>query len=115
MVSCDLWEEIRSADLFWNIYTRRKALRLGAIFAGKMGDTTRQNNYNAAVKRLENQLDTHYKNGYLFEDLTRLIDGSVVHAINVGFNESKDDTYLSPVDVKVASTVAAYNSAFCKE
>jgi len=90
-------------------------LRLGAVFAGKQGDTTRQNNYNAAVTRLEAMLDTHFKNGYLFEDETRLIDGAVIHSINVAFNESKDDTYLSAVDVKVAQTVAAYNTAFCKE
>lgn len=29
--TCDLWEEIRSTDLFWNKYTMRTALRMGAV------------------------------------------------------------------------------------
>jgi len=41
MQTCDLWEEIRSTSLFWNIWTRRKALVLGAEFAQAQGDSTR--------------------------------------------------------------------------
>jgi len=63
MVSCDLWEEIQSKDLFWNIFTRRKALYLGAEFASKMGDSSRATAYANKVKALENMLDRHYSNG----------------------------------------------------
>ena len=35
--TCDLWEEIRDADLFWNRATMKKAMILGASFASKMG------------------------------------------------------------------------------
>lgn len=31
--TCDLWEEIRVNDLFWNRITTRKALLAGAAFA----------------------------------------------------------------------------------
>lgn len=33
--TCDLWEEIRVTDLFWNRLTTRHALLLGAEFALK--------------------------------------------------------------------------------
>lgn len=36
--TCDLWEEVRSNDFFWNKFTMRKALTLGAAFATKMSD-----------------------------------------------------------------------------
>ena len=35
--TCDLWEEIRDSDLFWNRATMKKAMILGASFASKMG------------------------------------------------------------------------------
>lgn len=38
--TCDLWEEIRDADLFWNRATMKKAMILGAAFASKMGSAT---------------------------------------------------------------------------
>lgn len=39
--TCDLWEEIRSDDMFWNKFTMRRALLVGARFARLMGDETR--------------------------------------------------------------------------
>ena len=35
--TCDLWEEIRDSDLFWNRATMKKAMIVGASFASKMG------------------------------------------------------------------------------
>jgi len=61
-VTCDLWEEIQSTDLFWNKYTTRKALLLGAQFATHMGDTNRSTTYTNAVKDLENILNAHWNN-----------------------------------------------------
>lgn len=37
--SCDLWEEIRVDDLFWNRLSSRHALKLGAALAESLGDT----------------------------------------------------------------------------
>lgn len=58
--SCDLWEEIRSDDMFWNKYTMRRALRLGAKFATQMQDSQRANTYTSAVAELETQLNAHW-------------------------------------------------------
>lgn len=38
--TCDLWEEIRVNDLFWNRLTSRHALKLGAALAASYGDST---------------------------------------------------------------------------
>ena len=50
---CDLWEEIRSDDFFWNRFTARKALTDGAAFATKQGDSDRASKYGAAAKAVE--------------------------------------------------------------
>jgi len=42
--TCDLWEEIRSDDIFWNKFTTRRALLIGADFANAQGDNTRATN-----------------------------------------------------------------------
>ena len=39
--TCDLWEEVRNKEFFWNYYNTRKALVIGAKFASKMGDSSR--------------------------------------------------------------------------
>lgn len=43
--TCDLWEEIRATDLFWNKFTMRRALIKGAAFATLMGDSDRATAY----------------------------------------------------------------------
>jgi glucoamylase len=40
------------------------------------------------------------------------MDGASIIALNVGY---ADDEYFSPVDKKVAATVATYNNMFCNE
>lgn len=113
--TCDLWEEIRSKDMFWNKFTMRRALILGAEFAASMNDSVRSKKYQDKAKSLEDELSSHWNGSYLWEAQQRPIDGSVIHAINVAFNEVIDDEFLNVLDVKVANTVAVYNSAFCKE
>lgn len=34
--TCDLWEEIRDPDFFWNRITMKKAMLVGAAFAKKV-------------------------------------------------------------------------------
>lgn len=113
--TCDLWEEIRSDDMFWNKYTMRRALVLGSVFAIVVGDLDRAQTYKDAAKAMEADLDTHWNGTYLWEASQRPIDGSVVHAINVAASELLEDEFLNVLDPKVAKTVSAYNAAFCKE
>lgn len=39
--TCDLWEEVRSTEFFWNYFNARKAMLMGASLASKMGDSKR--------------------------------------------------------------------------
>lgn len=47
--TCDLWEEIRATDLFWNRITARHALKLGAAFAKSQGDNDAAERYTEAA------------------------------------------------------------------
>jgi glucoamylase len=58
--TCDLWEEIRSDDIFWNNFTRHRALELGSKFAEKMGDDARKQKYADAANSLKSNLNAHW-------------------------------------------------------
>jgi len=62
-------------------------------------------------------MQTHWDNvlNALVEDQNRKIDSSVINALIVGFNDYNSNTFLTTNDYKVAETVNAYNSMFCKE
>mmetsp|Transcript_28368 Transcript_28368/g.23805 ORF Transcript_28368/g.23805 Transcript_28368/m.23805 type:complete len:94 (+) Transcript_28368:816-1097(+) len=92
----------------------RRALKVGSSFATLMGDSDRAKKYEDAAKNMEGEITAHWNGSYLWEATQRPIDGSVIHAINVASNEYDDD-FINVLDPKVAMTVSAYNSAFCKE
>lgn len=58
--TCDLWEEIRSKDMFWNKFTMRRALKLGSEFANLMGDQTRAVKQQKKATDLEAELEKHW-------------------------------------------------------
>ena len=62
---CDLWEEIRSNDFFWNRYTMRAALTDGAKFATAKGDATRSTTYTNAANEVEADLASHFQSGFV--------------------------------------------------
>jgi glucoamylase len=114
--TCDLWEEIRDANFFWNKITMKKALSLGASFAAKMGDSDSSNAYSKVMKDIDSSLISEHwddNNKYMFESQSRPQDGAVI----VGFNSgvTKDDTDLAPNSYKIAATVLSYNNLFCSE
>jgi len=116
--TCDLWEEIQSSDLFWNRYTMRIALRMGAIFAANQNDSDRAFKYNNVASILESDLiQSHWDTNLnsLIEDQNRKLDSSVINALIVGYNDYSMNTFLTTNDSKVAQTVSAYNTMFCKE
>ena len=86
---CDLWEEIRSTDFFWNRYTTRASLLKGSAFAKKQGDDTRSNTYRIAAQEIENELKSHIETDsdgmtYLFEADNRKKDSAVICGLNNG-------------------------------
>jgi glucoamylase len=79
---CDLWEEIRSDDFFWNRFTIRAALTKGAAFATKQGDSTRASTYSNAASKVAATLEAHYQDGYVQEATARPKDAATICAFN---------------------------------
>jgi glucoamylase len=110
--TCDLWEEVRSNDFFWNKFTMRKALTLGAAFATKMNDPASASRYTNIANQLEPQIKNHYQNGFIYEDTNRQKDGAVICALNDGYN---GDDVFSASSSEVANTINVFNQAFHAE
>ena len=107
---CDLWEEIRSDDLFWDRFTMRASLTHGAAFAKSQGDASRASSYAAAAKSIEATLQSHYASGFIMESTNRQKDSATICAINNGY---LGDGLFKPSGAEVAGTIAALNSLFC--
>jgi len=107
---CDLWEEIRSDDFFWNRFTMRAALTKGASFAKFKGDDTRSSIYAGAAKAVEATLGEHFSNGFVFEAQSRQQDAAVICAFNDGY---LGDGVFAPTSEEVAGTVDTLNKLFC--
>jgi len=110
---CDLWEEIRSEDFFWNRYNFRASLLLGAKFATAQGDSGRASAYASAASDVEKTLMNHYQDGYVYEtqDSGRKKDAAVMCAFNDGF--LKDHPMFLPTGPEVAGTIKELNGVFC--
>jgi len=112
--TCDLWEEIRDADLFWNRVTMKKAMLVGAAFALQMGDTASANSWTNTMKTINSTLySSHFNGAFVQECGSRTRDSAVI----VGFNDGYDsaDQMFAPTSREVAMTVASYNVMFCNE
>jgi glucoamylase len=112
--TCDLWEEIRDTDFFWNRITMKKAMILGAQFAAQMGDSASSQTYSNMVKTLDSTLYKNHFNGYYVQESgPRPQDSAVIVGFNDGYDESDD--LFAPTSLEVAKTVASYNTMFCNE
>jgi glucoamylase len=112
--TCDLWEEIRDPDLFWNRATMKKAMIVGSEFAQSMGDSSSASAYTSAMQQINSTLySAHYNGAFWQECASRTRDSAVI----VGFNDAYDqaDDMLSPTSIEVANTVSSYTSMFCSE
>ena len=107
---CDLWEEIRSDDFFWNRYTMRAALTVGAKFATAKGDATRSAAYTDAANSVVTSLAPHFSGGFVNECASRKKDAAVICAFNDGY---LNDGVFGPTSSQVAGTVKVLNELFC--
>lgn len=112
---CDLWEEVRSSDFFWDRYVTRAALSKGADFAAKQGDSIRSDTYRIAAKEIEDALSAHVDTTsaslpWIFESDSRKKDTAVIAALNNGY---LDDGVYSPSSKEAAGSVQVLNELFC--
>ena len=105
---CDLWEEVRSDDFYWNRMAYVYSLNIAADFADKIGESGDQ--YRALADEIKPTAESHFNGDYIYESTNREQDGSVIHAIAT-FGE-----YLFPPESpETASTIARYANTFCEE
>eukprot|EP00054_Salpingoeca_dolichothecata_P003368 m.26619 g.26619 ORF g.26619 m.26619 type:complete len:532 (+) comp13794_c0_seq1:72-1667(+) len=107
--SCDLWEEVRSTDFFWNRFTMRRGLYLGATLATKLGDSATAATYNKTANAIGATLEAHYNGQFVEEETNRQKDGATICAFNDGY---MGDGVFSPTTKEVAGTIAALNDLF---
>jgi len=109
--SCDLWEEIRSNDHFWNSFNFQNALLEGSIFAAKMGDSNSSQKYKEAANNVGKTLSAHYNQQFVYESTNRQKDAAVI----IAFNEGYSGGLFGPTSVEVAATIKSYNTLFCTQ
>ena len=110
--TCDLWEEVRSNDFFWNAMVHSRALFEGSVFANLMGDTDSSQRYLKAHQAVNATLMGHWNGQYLFESTNRPLDGAVLAALNDGVADDMPNIF-PPTSQYVAATVKAEINAFC--
>jgi glucoamylase len=109
---CDLWEEVRSDNFFWNRFTMRKALLQGSDFAKSL-DASRSSKYAAVAKELEGTLQGHLNTeGFVCEATNRCKDTAVVEAFNVGY---MNDGVFAPLNKEVIATLSGLGKLFCSD
>jgi len=107
--SCDLWEEIRSNDIFWNVMSFRFTLFHAADFARRMGDSSSASRFDQERQGVEQKINNHWNGKFLWQAGNRPTDSAVIHALISfpGFFSFNDD--------KVAKTIQHNNGVFCRE
>lgn len=106
---CDLWEELRSSDLFWNRYVTRKAFSMATAFSTSQGDSESAQMYETLFNLVTQELSNHWNGQFVFEDVNRQKDAAVICAFNTG---DLNDGLFSPTSEQVAGTVQTYISLF---
>lgn len=105
---CDLWEEVRSNDFFWNRAGYVYTLDICNKLATKVGDSALASKCSAVKSAIQATLDGHWTGTFMKESANREQDSSVIHAF------SSFETH-SLTDEKVAKTISTYSMTFCGE
>eukprot|EP00088_Acartia_fossae_P002771 TRINITY_DN11149_c0_g1_i1.p1 TRINITY_DN11149_c0_g1~~TRINITY_DN11149_c0_g1_i1.p1 ORF type:complete len:502 (+),score=142.13 TRINITY_DN11149_c0_g1_i1:33-1538(+) len=105
---CDLWEEVRSDDFYFNRMAYVYSLNIAADFADMIGQSG--SNYRSVADQIKGETMGHWRDGFLYESTNRPYDGAVIHSIAT-FGE-----YLYPPESQeAASTINVLTKAFCQE
>jgi len=111
---CDLWEEVRSRDFYFNRAGFVYSLNIAANFADMIGyNGVEPQQYRSKANEILETTKSHYgKFGdFIFESENRQQDGSVIHSIAT-FGEY---TAYGPSSNEAAATIATLAKTFCRE
>eukprot|EP00931_Biecheleriopsis_adriatica_P074818 TRINITY_DN48808_c0_g1_i1.p1 TRINITY_DN48808_c0_g1~~TRINITY_DN48808_c0_g1_i1.p1 ORF type:complete len:494 (+),score=54.87 TRINITY_DN48808_c0_g1_i1:69-1484(+) len=109
--TCDLWEEVRSNDFFWNRFTLRKAFLQGATLAASLDDRASAFWYSTIGGEITDALGKHVQaDGFVCESTNRCQDTAVIEALNVGYME---DQVFAPLSNGALMTMVGLSRYFC--
>ena len=104
---CDLWEEVRSADFYFNRMAYVYSLNVAADFGDMIGKDGGA--YRGLAEQIKAETTGHWKDGFIYESTNRPYDGAVIHSIAT-FGE-----YLyPPASEEAAATIKVLTRAFCQ-
>merc|ERR1711892_1569613 len=106
---CDLWEEVRSDDFFFNRMAFIYCLNAAADFADEIGETLGAS-YRSVADDIKAVITKHWNGNYLYESENRPDDGATIHAITT----FSLDLY-TPDSEEAAATIRYLVKAFCNE
>jgi len=103
---CDLWEEVRSNDFFWNRAGYVYTLTWCETIFSKLGDSAFASRCTSTKNSVKATLDAHWTGSFIRESTNREKDSAVIHAFS-SFN------VYSLTDSKVAKTIQVLTQTFC--
>lgn len=107
-LGCDLWEEVRSEDFYFNRMAYIYSLNEAAKFADAIGEDGAS--YRSTAETIKTATKPHFKDGFIYESTNRPYDGAVIHSIAT-FGE-----YLYPPESEeAAATIKFLTKTFCNE
>lgn len=111
---CDLWEEVRSDDFYFNRAGYVYSLRVAADLADRLGESASATTYRDLAGVIKATADMHYQNGYIYESTNRLWDGAVLHSIAT-FGEADPAGAYNADSSEAADTLQVLSYKFCEE
>ena len=105
---CDLWEEVRSSDFFWNRASYVYSLTLCEQLFNKLGDSAFASKCSSTKSAVQATLSGHWTGTFVTESENRQKDTSVIHAF------SSFEVYPL-TDDKVSKTIKTLALTFCSE
>ena len=108
-MGCDLWEEVRSDDFFWNRMAFIYCLNVAADYSDRIGESMGET-YRSTAEDIKAVVTKHWNGDYLYESENRPDDGATIHAITTFAKE-----FYTPDSEEAAATIKYLVKAFCKE
>ena len=95
---CDLWEEVRSDDFFWNRMAFIYCLNVAAEYSDRIGESMGET-YRSTAEEIKDTITDHWNGDYLWESTNRPDDGATIHAITTFAKE-----FYTPDSEEAAAT-----------
>eukprot|EP00756_Hemistasia_phaeocysticola_P037207 Hpha_TRINITY_DN16684_c0_g5::TRINITY_DN16684_c0_g5_i2::g.181344::m.181344/K01178/SGA1; glucoamylase len=111
VAGCDLWEEVRANDFFWQYANTRRGFLAAAGLASKLGDATRAQQYAGFAGNVAGAMRNHTQDGFIYETLCcgRQKD---VAALLGALHDDPSGPIFSPSSTEVANTIKTLDDVF---